>query len=161
MPTTLQSTYSLACAFLTELSPKSPEASYWRERTLSDCPESEVSFIPKPGWAYKESVAIESEPHALRAVIPCVAYSASTVAFMHFEKNATLIKLAELRAVWLHLHVAILLAVETEMFAPQALATMRIVPCISGLEKQPPAVFPLAHAALRWNADHLYADLPF
>lgn len=165
----MTSSYKIANKFLCDLAYKSDDKKAFdvfavQTHTQSHPPTATEIPVTKPGWGVEKDLKIESPFYSAEALVHFVTFSNSLALFCHaFDSPPNLLKPEIIQATWLHLHIAILLACHQQMFTAQALQTLRVMPVLHGLEKQPQVNFPLAYAALNshLNASMDDEDLPF
>ena len=151
--------YQLALEFLSSLG----DPDY---RALLYAPNSEYpprGEMPKPkdaSWGIKPDIIVRSPFYGVTAVVQCSMFTADKVFFCHAFDAPSMVKPKILNATWLHLHIAILLACERDIFTPSALEKCKVNPVIFGLKPQLPINFPLALAALHYAIHYPNEDEP-
>lgn len=142
--------FDLACDFLGRLDP----ANDYRHQRPEPGP---VPPTPK-GYALQQGpLTFQSPFFCAYASVPFSCYSADRVLLCESVPRPDLLKPSLIKALWLHLNIACLLASENGL-TPEALLASRIQPCLVGLKPAPHECFPLALAALR-AAFSLKSDL--
>ena len=147
--------FNLAIDFLNILSPDQGFLGLSRETTGTIPP------APK-GFVLQERITFHSPFFATTATVPFACYSSDRILLCETLVRPDLVKPELIRALWLHLNIACLVAADAGL-TPQALATCRLQPCIVGLKPAPHECVPLALAALRYaqQAERDLENLPF
>lgn len=162
----MRTSYEIANSFYASLNDQGSAS--WKTfcNLMNDTHPPTAKEIPatKPGWGVEKELYTECPFYDATSLTHFVTFSDSMTLFCHaFDSPIDLLKPEIVQATWLHLHIAILLACHQKMFTSKALLTMRVLPVIHGLQKQPQTVFPLAYAALKEHQDVMCElnDLPF
>ena len=133
--------YLFACSYLTELD---PEKNYMHLRPTN----GPIPPAPRGYVLQKEDLIFESPFFGMAANVPFAYFSSDRVFLCESIVRPDLLKPEIIKTLWLHLHIACLIAAGTRL-TPDALLSCRVQPCIIGLKPLPHECFPLAFSAIR------------